>query len=89
MRLFYYVFIPLATFIFYLFLFPYSILSTRFPCSLYQRAWDCTVWTVSPCVGLSLCVDVRLCRLSSCTWRFGALVSLQLPLQLPLSGLEA
>ena len=35
-------------------LFLYSILSTCFPCSLYQRGWDCTAWSVSPCVGVSL-----------------------------------
>ena len=34
-----------------------------------------TMWSVSPCVGVSLCVDVRVCRVSSCTWRVGALVS--------------
>ena len=44
------------------------ILATRFPCSPYQRGWDCTAWWISPCVGVSLCVDVRLCRVSSCTW---------------------
>ena len=58
--------------------FLYSILfsSTRFPCSLYQRGWDCTARWISPCVGVSLCVDVRLCRVSSCTWPDGdALVS--------------
>ena len=61
---------------FYLFLFLYPILSTRFPCSPYQRGWDCAAWWVSPCVGVSLCVDVRLCRVSSCTWLVGdALVS--------------
>ena len=61
-----------------LILFLYSILflPTRFPCSLYQRGWDCTAWWISPCVGVSLCVDVRLCRVSSCTWPDGdALVS--------------
>ena len=47
-----------------------------FPCSPYQRGWDCTALWVSPCVGVSLCVDVRLCRVSSCTWPVGdALVS--------------
>ena len=53
----------------------YSSLCTRFPCSLYRRGWDCTTRSVSSCVGLSLCVDVRLCRMLSCTWRVGALVS--------------
>ena len=40
-------------------------------------AWvGLTAWWVSPCVGVSLCVDVRLCRVSSCTWPVGdALVS--------------
>ena len=57
-------------------IFLYPILSTRFPCSLYQRAWDCSAWWVSPCVGVSLCVNVRLCCVSSCTWPVGdALVS--------------
>ena len=61
---------------FYLFLFLYPILSTRFPCSLYQRGWYFTAWWVSPCVGVSLCIDVRLCRVSSYTWPVGdALVS--------------
>ena len=59
-----------CTGVFLPFLFLYSILflSTRFPCSLYQRGWDCTAWWISPCVGVSLCVDVRLCRVSSCAW---------------------
>ena len=71
-----FLFIPLAVFIFYPFSFFILILSTRFPCSLYQRGWDCTAWWVSPYVGVSLCVDVRLCRVSSCTWPVGdALVS--------------
>ena len=56
--------------------FSLSYLSTRCPCSLYQRGWDCTAWWLSPCVGVSLCVDVRLCRVTSCTWTVGdALVS--------------
>ena len=55
-------------FFFYLFLFLYPILFTHFSCSPYQRGWDCTAWWVSPCVGVSLCVDVRLCRVSSCAW---------------------
>ena len=53
---------------FYLSLFLYPILSTRFSCSPYQRRWDCAAWWVSPCVGVSICVDVRLCCVSSCTW---------------------
>ena len=58
------------------FFFLYPILSTGFPCSPHQRGWDCAAWWVSPCVGVSLCVDVRLCRVSSCTWPDGdALVS--------------
>ena len=48
--------LPISFFFFIL------ILSTRFPCPLYQRGWDCTAWWVNPCVGVSLCVDVRLCR---------------------------
>ena len=65
----------------YIYILPISffftlILSTRFPCSLYQRGWDCAAWWVNPCVGVSLCVDVRLCRVSSRTWPVGdALVS--------------
>ena len=42
-----------------------------FPCSPYQRGWDCAAWWVSPCVGVSLCVDVRLSRVSSCAWPVG------------------
>ena len=53
------------------FFFCILILCTRFPRLPYQRGWDCTAWWVSPCVGVSLCVDVRLYRVSSCTWRDG------------------
>ena len=61
---------------FLLLIFLYPIKFTCFPCSLYQRGWDCTAWWVSSCVGVSLYVDVRLCRVLSCTWPIGdALVS--------------
>ena len=67
--------ITLCAFIFYLhvFLFLYFYFITRFPRLLYmyQRGLDCTAWWISPCVGVSLCVDVRLRRVSSCTWRVG------------------
>ena len=59
-------FLPIS---FSLFLFYVHVLA--FPCSLYQRGWDCTVWAVSRGVGVSLCVDIRLCRVLSCTWPVG------------------
>ena len=59
-------FLPIS---FSLFLFYVVVLT--FPCSQYQRGWDCTAWAFSPGVGVSLCVDVRLCRVSSCTWPDG------------------
>ena len=53
----YILFLQLYLFFTYFFFF-YPILSPRFSCSPYQRGWGCRVWWVSPCVGVSLCVDV-------------------------------
>ena len=57
-------FIPLPVFIFFLFFFFISILflSTRFPCSLYQRGWDCTGVGGTIPRGQSLCESMSLCR---------------------------
>ena len=79
------IFIPLAIFI-YPFFFFILILCTRVPCPLCRRGWVCTAWSVSPYVGVSLCVDARLCRVSSCTWRVGALVKIWSVVVEPLRG---
>ena len=53
-----------CTGLFFLFFFFISILflSTRFPCSLYQRGWDCTGVGGTIPRGQSLCESMSLCR---------------------------